>query len=798
MSRPARILAWILGTLASLAVAAVAAAWLVLRASLPDIDGATRVAGLRAPVAIERDAAGVPVIRGASRVDVARATGYAHAQDRLFQMDLLRRTGAGELAALLGAGLLDADRAIRTHQFRSRAREALALLADGERALLEAYAEGVNAGIASLGTRPFEYWLLGQSPVPWRAEDSLLVVHAMWIDLQGLDDADEQQRGRLAAALPEAAYRLLVEPDASSEAPLDGSRLPEMPMPAPEAYDLRTLDRALFERLRVRRRPHSRPAATTGRWPAPARRAAARCSRTTCTWACACRTSGIARDSSSARSGIDVSGVTLPGVPAIIAGSNRRVAWGFTNSYGDFQDLVRLEPGAGRGNLPHRRRAARHSTSTTETIEVAGGEPVALEVRGTIWGPVIGEDGAGTRARARLDRASRGRDRHGAARARAGARSRRGRGCHRRRRHARAERHDRRCRRAHRLGAVGPASAAPGHRRAAPVALARGRAPAGTAGCRARSLRACSIRRRATPGARMRASSAARHSRGSATATTRPRRARGRSATASRRSSARRPPTCWPSSSTTAPTTSRAGSRSCCARSSARAEAEAARLVAGWSGHAADRRRGLSPRAGFRAQGLGARIPHDRGSRDRALARLMTGARRSGSRRLPGDIVGDAAAEPARSALRGLGCVARRRRADVPSADLPRALRRASRTAAGVRSTPRASGTRSARPCRRLRGFLDMPAEPLPGDWSVPRVQSSGFGAPNASWFRRVARPRAICHMPGGQSGHPLSPFYRAGHADWAEGRSVSVPARTGRACAAPRAARRLIVRGAL
>ncbi len=90
-------------------------------------------------------------------------------------MDLLRRTGAGELAALLGAGLLDLDRRIRLHQFRQRAQAVLAALDAGERELLEAYASGVNAGIASLGARPFEYLLLGQVPEPWRAEDSLLV-----------------------------------------------------------------------------------------------------------------------------------------------------------------------------------------------------------------------------------------------------------------------------------------------------------------------------------------------------------------------------------------------------------------------------------------------------------------------------------------------------------------------------------------------------------------------------------------------------------------------------------------------
>ena len=167
-----RILFWTAGIFVALFLLAIAAGWLTLRASLPAIDGEAPLAGLGAGVTIERDAAGVPVIRGESRIDVARATGYAHAQDRLFQMDLLRRTGAGELAALLGAGLLDIDRRIRLHQFRQRAQAALAALDPGNRALLEAYAGGVNAGIDSLQARPFEYLLLGQAPEPWRAEDS--------------------------------------------------------------------------------------------------------------------------------------------------------------------------------------------------------------------------------------------------------------------------------------------------------------------------------------------------------------------------------------------------------------------------------------------------------------------------------------------------------------------------------------------------------------------------------------------------------------------------------------------------
>ncbi|MGH8130147.1 MAG: penicillin acylase family protein, partial [Steroidobacteraceae bacterium] len=99
-----RLLGYGLGAVAVLfaAAAAVVASWLALRASLPLIDGQISVRGFESPVTVERDAAGVPVIRGKSRADVARATGYVHAQDRWFQMDLLRRTGAGELAALLG------------------------------------------------------------------------------------------------------------------------------------------------------------------------------------------------------------------------------------------------------------------------------------------------------------------------------------------------------------------------------------------------------------------------------------------------------------------------------------------------------------------------------------------------------------------------------------------------------------------------------------------------------------------------------------------------------------------------
>lgn len=394
-----------LGLVAGFLLAAAAGTWAALRASLPRLEGEVMLSGLAAPAHIERDGAGVPVIRGATRADVARATGYAHAQDRYFQMDLLRRTAAGELAELLGPGLLDIDRRIRLHQFRKRALQALSSLDPRQRELLDAYVAGVNAALADSSFRPFEYLLLRTGPATWRTEDCLLVVYAMWIDLQGIEARGEQQRDRLAAALPETLYRLVTEPDPDWEAPLDGSRLPRPPLPDPQQVDLRRIDRDLFDTATAFRRPPVRlPLAD----PDPDVMAGSN------NWAIAgARTaSGRALVANDMHLGLrvpniwyrarlvvepaqlDISGVSLPGVPVIIAGSNGHVAWGFTNSYGDFQDLVVLEPGpGGTGYLTA--QGERDFEVDVERLKVAGADAEVLQVRRTIWGPVIGRDAQG-------------------------------------------------------------------------------------------------------------------------------------------------------------------------------------------------------------------------------------------------------------------------------------------------------------------------------------------------------------------------------------------------------------------
>ena len=143
---------------AVLMLAALGTGYGLLRASLPQLDGRLH-ASVSGPVQIARDWRGVPTIEASDRVDLAYATGFVHGQDRFFQMDLARRLAAGELAELFGAVAIDHDRETRLFRFRAVAREVVAEATPAQRAVLEAYARGVNAGVASLGARPWEYWV---------------------------------------------------------------------------------------------------------------------------------------------------------------------------------------------------------------------------------------------------------------------------------------------------------------------------------------------------------------------------------------------------------------------------------------------------------------------------------------------------------------------------------------------------------------------------------------------------------------------------------------------------------------
>jgi penicillin amidase len=381
----------LLASLASalLLVAAIFAVWFYfqLRASRPQLDGAAALRGLGATVTVERDALGIPIVRGGSRADVARALGFLHAQDRFFQMDLMRRRAAGELAELLGKAALPADQGVRLHGFRRLARQALALDTPALRGVIEAYTTGVNAGLAALGQAPFEYLVLRTNPQPWLPEDCYLLTYAMTLNLQEATGGYERALALLRDVYnPEvvAFFAPLLTP---VDAALDGTAAPLPPIPPPAKIDLRL--RATVAATGA--------SATADPLPAGSNSFALAGNRT------ANGAALLANDmhlrlgvpntwyrTSLVWPGHQVTGFTLPGTPAVVVGSNGRVAWGFTNSQTDTSDVVIVEPNIIDRSLYKRGVDNIEFGHRTETIRVKGGEPVALEVQTTVWGPVIG------------------------------------------------------------------------------------------------------------------------------------------------------------------------------------------------------------------------------------------------------------------------------------------------------------------------------------------------------------------------------------------------------------------------
>ena len=393
-------------------------AWWLLRGSLPALDGESALAGLSAPVQVHRDALGTVTIDARSETDALRALGYVHAQERYFEMDLLRRTPAGELSALFGAVALGLDSRHRLHRMRARVDAHLDAIAGERMPQLVAYTEGVNAGLAALRTRPWPYLLLRQRPEPWRPADSVLAGHAMYFDLQDAANADELALWKLRPHLPDALYALLTHPGSSWDAPLTGESFGDAPLPSADEVDLRELPAPQPDAVAL---APPTPARMPARFPAPPRDGpgwspagsgflpgsnnfAVAGSLTADGRAIvaddmhlALRAPNIwfrARlrwpDQAAPGGRVDVQGVTLPGLPLVIAGSNGHVAWGYTNSYGDYADWALETPCAKPAGAP---AAAACSTLRvhSERIEVAGADPVILEVRETRWGPVLHE-----------------------------------------------------------------------------------------------------------------------------------------------------------------------------------------------------------------------------------------------------------------------------------------------------------------------------------------------------------------------------------------------------------------------
>lgn len=362
-------------------------------ASIPLYDGELTLAGLAAPVTVERDALGVVTIHAENDLDEARALGFVHAQERFFQMDLLRRSAAGELAALLGAALVPVDEQRRRHRLRRTAQATVADAPEGYRALLTAYADGVNAGLGALGARPFEYLLLRVHPEPWRPEDSMLAVAAMYFDLQGGSAMHKRNEFVTRQVLPAPLADFLHPRRTTWDAPLIGDASSPPVIPGPEVYDLRELPRDWFEGMTP-----SAQAIPFGsnNWAVAGDHTASGRGLLANDMHLGLQVPSIWFRASLRRGGRHVTGVSLPGTPLIVVGSNGHVAWGFTNSYGDWMDLIVLEVDPEDGSRYLTPDGWRAFEEVRETIEVAGASPRTAVFRWTVWGPVLGAFADGT------------------------------------------------------------------------------------------------------------------------------------------------------------------------------------------------------------------------------------------------------------------------------------------------------------------------------------------------------------------------------------------------------------------
>jgi penicillin amidase len=357
-----RVLKWAgrgLVALLGLAIVVAIGGYIWLRTSLPQVDGSITVAGLSSPVEIARDDRGVPTIRANSLNDAYFAMGFAHAQDRLFQMDLMRHVGAGRLAELVGAAGVPTDKLMRTLGLYRMAEQEAEAASPQLKPALDAYAAGVNAFLKQRhGALPLEYQLLRTAPEPWRPADSLVWGRIMALQLSA-NWREERLNRTLQEALPPDLFQLLL----------------------PEAKSLAGLPTPWFGHLNV----------ASNNWVIGPQKSKSGAPL-------------LANDPHLSLGAPSIwylvhvvtpdrewTGGTSPGMPMIVIGASDRVAWGLTTTAGDNEDLFEEKPVDGNQKLYETPERSAPFETRRETIKVKGDSDVVFEVRATRHGPVVSD-----------------------------------------------------------------------------------------------------------------------------------------------------------------------------------------------------------------------------------------------------------------------------------------------------------------------------------------------------------------------------------------------------------------------
>ena len=374
---------WLVLSVLTLLLIVALGLYISLRLSLPALDGNSATYHVNAPTELSRDGLGHAVINADDIFDAAYALGFAHAQDRFFQMDLQRRAASGSLSQWVGDVALDIDKKARFHQFEKRAKAVFDYLPSKQQELLVRYAHGVNDALSEYTLPPFEYLAAGVDIKQWQPTDSILVIYSMYLDLQGTQVELDLAREALLTTFGNDIYGFITQPS-NYQAALDASEIPLLEAEIPQ-YPASL--RAVINEQGSERDQHSEQGTgentdlNTEQDASPPSANHIKYNNTAIAraqymgtelpdigsnnWAVtgshtATGAGLLANDMhlglrvpiiwyraqlnyQESGSKVQVTGVSLPGIPGIVVGTNGHIAWGFTNANLDNVDWIELD-----------------------------------------------------------------------------------------------------------------------------------------------------------------------------------------------------------------------------------------------------------------------------------------------------------------------------------------------------------------------------------------------------------------------------------------------------------------------
>ena len=395
-SRGARVFFWLFLILSLLAAATIGYAYFIARTALPQLDGSLQVKGLTAPVQVTRDGHGVPAIEAATLADLFFAQGYVTAQDRLWQMDVMRRFASGELSEILGDDTLKIDREQRILGLRAAARRSLQMASPRDRVYFDAYALGVNAFIeTNPRSLPIEFRILKYHPSPWQAEDSIVIANQMVKDLNYYAFGDALNREKILAKLgPELTSDLYVNRSWHDRPPTvmreelndqQNQSDPDDEDNSGDGPDNSVTQNSTPDPIWKQRAPEALNGSNN--WVVSGTHTVTGKPLLSNDMHLGHQMPNLWYEAHLKSGSLDVAGVTLPGMPYVIVGHNQRIAWGFTNVGPTVTDAY-IENFNAQGAY-QTAQGWQQPEHRAEVIRVKGKPDVNLDVKITRHGPII-------------------------------------------------------------------------------------------------------------------------------------------------------------------------------------------------------------------------------------------------------------------------------------------------------------------------------------------------------------------------------------------------------------------------